>query len=127
VDEDSRKYWIVPLIALAIGCMMGAGAIEYKLNTVLPAAIAEKDELRDMSCKELKTKNSQGRYWTPENGKYGRTLVDACPPEKKVSSGLSPYVEFCDTTPLNPPFWPDKLIQNDTHTFNHEFCVWDQR
>lgn len=45
---------------------------------------------------------------------------------KKISD-QNPYVEFCDTTPLNPPFWPDKLIQNSTHKFNHEFCVWDQR
>ena len=127
MDENSRNYWIVPIMALAIGCIIGVGGIEFKVNTVWPAAITEMDELKKMTCEELKIKNSQNRYWTPDNGKYARTLVDACPSEKKESSGLSPYVEFCDTTPLNPPFWPDKLIQNSTHQFNHEFCVWDQR
>lgn len=45
----------------------------------------------------------------------------------KTISDKNPYVEFCDTTPLDPPFWPDKLIQNATHKFNHEFCVWENR
>lgn len=45
---------------------------------------------------------------------------------KKISN-QSPYVEFCSTDPLDPPFWPDKLIQNSTHKFNHEFCQWDLR
>lgn len=54
-----------------------------------------------------------------------RYIEPPLPPVKKVSSGLSPYVEFCSTDPLDPPFWPDKLIDNSTHIFNHEFCVWD--
>ncbi|KKK61207.1 hypothetical protein LCGC14_3016660, partial [marine sediment metagenome] len=93
---------------------------------VLPNAEIELLEIKKMSCTEIKAKNSIGRYWTPENGKIGRAMLDSCKVEK-VSTGLSPFVEFCSTKPLDPPFWPDKLIQNATHTFNHEFCVWEER
>ena len=48
MDENSRNYWIVPIMALAIGCIIGAGGIEFKVNTVWPAAIAEMDELKKM-------------------------------------------------------------------------------
>ncbi len=42
--------------------------------------------------------------------------------EKKiVSTGLNPYVEFC-----NPGgFAPTKKIDNATHSFNHDTCIWD--
>lgn len=120
------RFWIIPILALIAGCVIGVGAIEYKVNTVWPNGIIELDEIKSMDCTAAKEKNAIGRYWTPGNGKILRGMVDACPSEKK-SSGLSPYVEHCSTKPLNPPFWPDKLIQNSTHIFNHEFCEWGKK
>lgn len=36
-------------------------------------------------------------------------------------TGLNPYVEFC-----NPGgFAPVKIIENSTHSFNHDTCIWD--
>ena len=41
--------------------------------------------------------------------------------KKVVSTGLNPYVEFC-----NPGgFAPVKKIDNATHSFNHDTCIWD--
>ena len=42
----------------------------------------------------------------------------------KNSSGISPYVEFCNP---NDDFAPDKLIQNSTHKFNHVICEWKEK
>lgn len=64
---------------------------------------------------------ADGRANTPERYIEPPVIIP-----KKVSN-QNPYVEFCSTEPLNPPFWPDKLIQNDTHKFNHEFCIWEDR
>ena len=48
----------------------------------------------------------------------------AClPPPVEKSSGGNPYVEFC--TPGG--FAPNKIIENSTHSFKHDTCVWDLR
>ena len=66
-------------------------------------------------------KDSLNDYWTPGNGKIGRAMIAICKELiKKEDSGLSPYVEFC--TPGG--FSPDKLIDNSTHIFNHDTCLW---
>ena len=65
---------------------------------------------------------ADARMNTPERYIEPEVIV-----EKTSPSGLNPYVEYCSTAPLNPPFWPDKDISNSTHTFNHEFCVWDMK
>lgn len=88
--EDSRNYWIIPIMAfVAVGLMLIV-SMDVRANT-------------------------SERIIEPE------IIIP-----KKISD-KNPYVEFCDITPLDPPFWPNKLIQNATHTFNHEFCNWDKR
>jgi len=115
------NFWIIPILAMIAGCIIGAGAIEYKVNTIWPNAIIELDEIKSMSCEEAKEKNASGRYLTPSNGIKLRSMVDACPDAaKKDNSGLSPYVEFC--TPGG--FVPDKKIDNSTHSFDHDTCQW---
>ena len=75
-----------------------------------------------MSCDEIMIKDASNHYWSSENAKIGKAKAVSCnPPQESQSSGLSPYVEFC-----NPGgFVPDKKIENSTHTFNHDTCVWD--
>ena len=72
------NFWIIPISALIIGCAIGAGAIEYKVNTVWPNAAIELDELKQMNCQEIKKRNAFGGYWMPDNGKYIREKVSAC-------------------------------------------------
>jgi len=114
------NFWVIPILAMVVGCIGVAGAIEYKVNTVWPNAVIELDEIKSMSCEEAKEKNASGRYATPSNGMQLRSMVDACPSEKSNNSGLSPYVEFC--TPGG--FSPDKKIDNSTHSFDHDVCEW---
>ena len=58
--------------------------------------------------------NTPERYIEPE------VIVE----KKTISTGLSPYVEFCNP---NDDFAPDKLIQNDTHKFDHVICQWGKK
>ena len=43
--------------------------------------------------------------------------------EKTTSTGNNPYVEFC----VPGGFAPDKKIDNSTHSFNHDTCIWDMK
>lgn len=117
-----NSFWIITIAALILGSTMGGIAIEQKVNVVVPNAIAEIEEMKDMSCTDLREKNALGRYWTTSNGVYLRSLVDSCPPIK-TNSGLNPYVEFC--TPGG--FAPVKDISNSTHKFDHDICQWMEK
>lgn len=61
---------------------------------------------------------ADGRANTPERYIEPEVIIP-----KKVSD-KNPYVEFCNP---NDDFAPDKLIQNDTHKFNHVICQWDEK
>ncbi len=78
MDEDSTRYWIIPILALIIGFVMFGFMMETKINDVLPNAAIEFDEIQSMTCPEIKERNSMGSYWTPENGKYARDKVKTC-------------------------------------------------
>lgn len=54
---------------------------------------------------------------TPE-----REIIPEMPPPPKKVSDKNPYIEYCDPT---TEFYPIKLIENKTHAFNHQFCVWE--
>jgi len=74
-----------------------------------------------MSCPEILLKDASNRYWTSENREMGKAKAVSCSaPQESQSSGLSPYVEFC--TPGG--FAPVKKIENSTHLFNHDTCLW---
>ena len=38
-----------------------------------------------------------------------------------TNSALNPYVEFCN----HGGFTSIKKIENSTHSFNHDTCIWD--
>jgi len=42
----------------------------------------------------------------------------------KTISDKNPYVEFCNS---DTDFYPEKLIQNDTHKFDHQYCIWNPK
>lgn len=71
-------FWIIPISALILASVIGVGAIEYKVNTLIPLAVIEMDELKSMSCQEIKVRNSIGSYKLPDNGVFAREKVDAC-------------------------------------------------
>ncbi|GBH34255.1 hypothetical protein NZNM25_10460 [Nitrosopumilus zosterae] len=97
-------------------------ALDYKINTIFPNAELEREEIKKMSCPEILQKDSSNRYWSSENREIGKAKAAGCSvPEESQSSGLSPYVEFC--TPGG--FAPVKKIENSTHIFNHDTCIWD--
>ena len=84
MDEDSRVFWLIPLIAFAVVVIVIAVELDTRAN--LPE-----------------------RYIEPA------VII------LQKTTGLSPYVEFCNP---NDDFFPVKLIDNATHRFDHESCVW---
>ena len=78
MDKESFRFWIVPMIALFVGFVILGYTIEYKINTITPNAIVEFVEIKEMSCEEIKDRNALGSYWTPDNGKFARDMVQQC-------------------------------------------------
>jgi hypothetical protein len=123
MDEESR-FWIIPIICFISVAVIMAFAADYKINTVFPNAIIEKEELENMSCSEILLKDAENNYWSKENAQIGKAKALGCNPAKESqSTGLSPYVEFCKPG----GFAPVKKIGNSTHLFNHDTCVWDKK
>ncbi|WP_016939260.1 MULTISPECIES: hypothetical protein [Nitrosopumilus] len=124
MEENSLRYWIIPIICIVVVMGVFVVTMEYKINTVFPNAAAELEEIKKMSCPEIIAKDSANKYWTPKNSAIGKAKAISCSvPEETKSSGLSPYVEFC-----NPGgFAPNKIIENSTHSFNHDTCTWNSK
>ncbi len=120
MDEGS-KFWIIPIVCFIVAAVIILFAVEYRVNTVFPNAEIEREEIENMTCDEILLKNS-GHYWSTENKNIGNAKAIGCTETPKgQSTGLNPYVEFC-----NPGgFAPVKKIENSTHLFNHDTCIWD--
>jgi hypothetical protein len=84
-------FWIIPISALILASVIGVGAIEYKVNTLIPLAVIEMDELKSMSCQEIKVRNSIGSYKLPDNGVFAREKVDACTDAEDAIKELERY------------------------------------
>jgi len=122
MEEDALRFWIIPIICLVVVMGFFAFSLDYKINTIFPNAELERQKIKEMSCPEILLKDAANRYWTSENAQIGKVKALSCNvPQESQSSGLSPYVEFC--TPGG--FAPVKKIENGTHSFNHDTCVWD--
>ena len=121
MNEDSLRFWIIPIISLITIAFIFSFTVDYKINVVLPNAEIERNDMKNMLCPEILIKDSFNNYWSPENSKMGRSMSEVCKElMKPESSGLSPYVEFC----VVGGFAPIKIIKNNTHSFNHDTCVW---
>ena len=122
MEENSLHYWIVPIVCMIAVIGIFSFSIDYKVNTIFPNAELERQEIKEMSCPEILLKDASNRYWASENREIGKAKAISCSvSQESQSSGLSPYVEFC--TPGG--FAPVKKIENNTHSFNHDTCVWD--
>lgn len=121
MEENSLHYWIIPIISMIAVVAIFSFSLDYKLNTIFPNAELERQEIKEMSCPEILLKDASNRYWSSENREMGKAKAVSCSvPQESQSSGLSPYVEFC--TPGG--FAPVKKIENSTHSFNHDTCLW---
>ena len=123
MEEESLRFWIIPVISIVIVVVFFAFSMDYRYNTVFPSAELERQELEIMSCPEILAKDATKNYWSSENAKIGNDKAIVCAPPKEASqsSGLNPYVAYC--TPGG--FAPDKKIENATHSFNHDTCTWE--
>ena len=124
MNEESLRFWIIPAISLICVAVIFSFALDYKINVILPNAEIERESMKNMQCAEILIKDSFNDYWSPQNGEMGRSISAICKElQKSESSELSPYVEFC-----NPGgFTPDKKIENSTHLFNHDTCLWNNK
>jgi len=86
MDENSSRFWVIPIICFVSVTMILIWSADVRMNT------------------------------------EERFIPEPVIIPKQVSS-LSPYVEFC--TPGG--FAPEKLIQNNTHKFDHDVCLWENR
>jgi hypothetical protein len=121
MEEDALRFWIIPILCLVIVMGFFVFSLDYKINTIFPNAELERQKMKEMTCPEILLKDSSNRYWSSENAQIGKSKALSCKvPQESQSSGLSPYVEFC--TPGG--FAPIKKIENSTHSFNHDTCVW---
>lgn len=122
MTESSFHYWVVPIICIIVGMLIFSYIVDYKVNTIFPNAELERQEMKELSCPEILIKDHTNDYWTSENREIGKNKAIGCSvPQESQSTGLSPYVEFC--TPGG--FAPIKKIGNNTHSFNHDTCIWD--
>lgn len=78
MEEDSLRFWIVPVVFLIIGFGIFAIVAEYNFNVKMPNAAAELEEMRSMSCDEIKAIDSVGRYWSKENQAFGNEKAESC-------------------------------------------------
>lgn len=78
MEEDSLRFWIAPILCLVVGMGVFVVVVEYTINTKIPNAVVELEELRKMSCDEIKAKESLNNYWSDENGKFGGDKADSC-------------------------------------------------
>ncbi|MCE9653433.1 MAG: hypothetical protein K8Q89_10345 [Nitrosarchaeum sp.] len=76
--EDSLHFWIIPIAFLALGVTIFVIIIEYNINVLWPNAATELEEIKKMSCDEIKVKDGNNDYWTRENGKIGKEKADGC-------------------------------------------------
>ena len=77
MDEDSIRYWIIPILCMvtAMGVIFPY-VLYYQQTVVFPNSVIELDELKNMPCDELSTRNALGSYWTPNNGEFARDKLD---------------------------------------------------
>lgn len=81
---ESFRFWIIPCIALIFVIVILGGLIEYKINTIMPNAEIELQEIKKMSCEQVTARNALGSYWTPKNGAFARDKVKDCIDADKV-------------------------------------------
>ncbi|MCE2506775.1 MAG: hypothetical protein J4F36_10005 [Nitrosopumilaceae archaeon] len=122
MEEESLRFWLIPMVCFVAVFIIFAASLDYRYNVMYPNAAIEKEELKTITCPEILEKQKTGKYWSSENARVGAEKALACTPAPvEKSTGDNPYVVFC--TPGG--FAPNKIIENVTHSFNHDTCVWN--
>lgn len=83
MEEESLRYWIIPIVCFVSFGLIFTGMMIYKVDTQFPNAEIELNELEDMSCDDLSLRNALGSYWTPNNGQFARDKVNDCKDAKE--------------------------------------------
>ncbi|QLH10837.1 hypothetical protein [Nitrosarchaeum sp. AC2] len=78
MEEDTLRFWIIPIICLVAVMGLFVIILSYQFNTAMPNAAIELEEMRKMSCDEIKAKDALNRYWSKDNSKYGKDKVGGC-------------------------------------------------
>lgn len=109
------------MVCFVLVAMILVVTLDYRYNVMYSNAAIEREEMKTITCEEVSEKQKTGKYRSSENARIGTEKALAClPPLVEKSSGGNPYVEFC--TPGG--FAPNKIIDNSTHSFNRDTCVW---
>ena len=79
MEESSLRFWIIPIICLVVAMgVIFPFILHHQATVIFPKAAIEIDQLKNMSCDEIKSRNALGSYWTTENGKFARDKVVDC-------------------------------------------------
>ncbi|QLH05837.1 hypothetical protein [Nitrosopumilus ureiphilus] len=78
MEESSLRFWIIPVICLVVVIGIFASVLAYQFNVAMPNAVVEMEELRKMSCDQIKEKNAVNRYWSKTNSEYGNNKAKGC-------------------------------------------------
>ncbi len=79
MEENSLRYWIIPIVSMiAVMGVIFPYILYHQTTVVFPNAVVELDEIKNMSCTEVTSRNALGSYWTPDNGKFARDKVEDC-------------------------------------------------
>ena len=77
MDEESLRFWIIPIVCIVAVLGIFSVSLEYKVNTVFPNAELERMEIKNMSCDEIIAKDSANDYWTSENSQNAAVTIVA--------------------------------------------------
>ena len=78
MEEDSLRFWIIPIICFVAFGIIFAAILDYTFNVKIPSAVVEQAQMKEMSCDEIGVKVSKNLFWSTENEKYAKDRVKAC-------------------------------------------------
>ena len=78
MEEDSLRFWIIPIICFVVIGGVFVIILDYNFNVKYPNAVIELEEMKKMTCPEIKDKVAKNKYWSLENGDFGREKAQGC-------------------------------------------------
>lgn len=78
MEEDSLRFWIIPIICFVVVMGIFVVILEYNFNTKMPNAEIELAEMQTMTCPEIEAKLEINQFWSMENGAFAREKGQGC-------------------------------------------------
>ena len=78
MEEDSLRFWIIPIICFVATAGIFVVILDYNYNVKRPNAIIEFAEMEKMNCTEMRSKLGTNLFWSMDNAKFAREMVQAC-------------------------------------------------